>query len=214
MPIPQFPAHETLSNLLWIIGTTLITDEWRATLNVQMRQLPQNWQHFTIRHKKATGGGFARWVRIDDAELAISLGLTVNSRGNYWLRVHTNKCEGLNAHLKHKVKRLRGTRLHYVSGYLAEAVFRMNVRCLLLDPLEAFFKLVAVDSGLPEREEREEPVDDYEEIDVIPENMDVSVDERDDDERLRDEREVQDELDELPDEAEGDESAVNEEQNV
>ena len=178
-----------------IIGTTLITDEWRATLNVQMRHLPQNWQHFTIRHKKATGGGFARWVRIDDEELARSLGLSLNSRGNYWLRVHTNKCEGLNAHLKHKVKRLRGTRLHYVAGYLAEAVFRMNARCLLLDTLEAFFKLVAVDSGLPEREEREELVEDFDEVGEIPEYMDESVDERDDAERLRDEREVQDELD-------------------
>jgi len=179
-------------------GTTLLTDEWRATLNVSMRQLEQNWTHFVIRHKKETGGGFARWARIDDVQLAQSLGLQQNSHGNYWLRVHTNRCEGLNSHLKHKIKRLRGTALHYVQGYLAETVFRMNSRCLLVDPLEAFFKLVSFNDGLPEGEERNEPVEepDGEEIEVID---DEQVDERGDEERQRDERELADELDELPD---------------
>ena len=44
------------------------------------------------------------------------------------LVVHTNKCEGLNSHLKHKIKRIRGTRQHYVAGYIAEACWRMNMR--------------------------------------------------------------------------------------
>jgi len=179
-------------------GTTLLTDEWRATLNVQMRQAEQGWKHFVIRHKKETGGGFARWARIDDIQLAESLGLRQNSHGNYWLRVHTNRCEGLNSHLKHKIKRLRGTALHYVQGYLAETVFRMNSRCLHLDPLEAFFNLVSVRSGLPEREERDEPVEEIDgnEIEVVD---DEEVDERTEEERQRDDRELEDELDELPD---------------
>ena len=59
------------------------------------------------------------------------------------LRVHTNKCEGLNAHLKHKLKRIRGTSRRYVEGYLAEAVFRQNSRAMKESPFEAFLDMIS-----------------------------------------------------------------------
>lgn len=107
-------------------GTALITDEWRATLNSHLRLTEQQFTHFLIKHKEA----YARWVNIEDEALAATLGIPTNSEGNRWLRVHTNKCEGLNAHLKHKLKRIRGTALHYVDGYLQEAAFRQNARAM------------------------------------------------------------------------------------
>jgi len=57
--------------------------------------------------------------------------------------VHTNKCEGLNSHLKHKLKRIRGTRTNLVDGYLAEAVFRQNCRARNIHPYQAFMELAA-----------------------------------------------------------------------
>lgn len=108
-------------------GSMLISDEWRAHLNIVGRLEEKGFQHHIIRHKKATGGGFARTVEINDEEL----------------RVHTNKCEGLNAHLKHKLKRLRGTSRRHVEGYLAEAVFRMNSRASNLTPFEAFVRMIS-----------------------------------------------------------------------
>ena len=44
-----------------------------------------------IRHKKKTGGGFSKIVKMEDGTE---------------LNVNTNKCEGLWAHLKHKTKRI------------------------------------------------------------------------------------------------------------
>lgn len=138
-------------------GTTLITDEWRAHINITQRLVEKGYRHFVIRHKKATGGGFARWVNLkDDLEMAARLGVERNSKGNYWLRVHTNKCEGLNAHLKHKLKRIRGTSRRYVEGYLAEAVFRQNSLALLMTPFEAFLDLISEPVEFNETEEDED----------------------------------------------------------
>lgn len=47
-------------------GTTLITDEWSATLNSHLRLAEHHFNHYLIKHKEA----FARWVNIEDPELA------------------------------------------------------------------------------------------------------------------------------------------------
>jgi hypothetical protein len=127
-------------------GTTLITDEHRTTLNCTLRLTEQKFTHYLIKHKEA----YARWVDIEDPALAASLGLVTNSEGHRWLRVHTNKCEGLNAHLKHKLKRVRGTSLQYVDGYVAEAAFRQNSRARLISsPVAAFFALLRAEQDFP-----------------------------------------------------------------
>jgi len=107
--------------------TTLITDEWGPHLKIPQRLVAHRFTLHLIKHKKTTGGGFARTVVIDGEEL----------------RVHTNKCEGLNSHLKHKIKRLRGTSRQNVEGYLAEAVFRMNVTALKSNVFESFIDLLS-----------------------------------------------------------------------
>lgn len=131
-------------------GTTLITDEWPAHVNIAQRLPDMNLHHFMIKHKEA----YARWENVDE-ELARELGIETNSQGNRWLRVHTNTVEGLNSHLQHKIKRIRGTSLHYVNGYLAEAVFRLNARASLQQPIEAFVDLVAFEPV--ELRDEEEP---------------------------------------------------------
>ena len=107
-------------------------------------RLPEkHLKHFLIKHKKETGGGFARWVNLkEDPQLAAAYGIERNSKGSYWLRVHTNKCEGLNSHLKHKVKRLRGTSRRNVMGYLGESVGRMNATALKMSSFEFFADLI------------------------------------------------------------------------
>ena len=59
------------------------------------------------------------------------------------LIVYTNKCAGLNSHLKHKIKRIRGSNTHYVAGYITEACWRMNIRALKKDHIENFFDMIA-----------------------------------------------------------------------
>jgi hypothetical protein len=46
-------------------GTTLLTDEWAATKRIRFRLQPLGLKHFIIRYKKETGGGFARWAKIE-----------------------------------------------------------------------------------------------------------------------------------------------------
>jgi transposase-like protein len=148
------------ATLDWVIdtyiadGTTLITDEARAHLNFRSRLEQKNLKHFIIRHKKATGGGFARWVLLnDDPQLAASLGVRQCSTGNYWLRVHTNKCEGLNSHLKHKMKRIHGTSRRNVPGYLSEAVLQMNARANKVTPYEQFVDIAQTPILIHDEEE-------------------------------------------------------------
>uniref|UniRef100_A0A915EJZ5 Transposase n=1 Tax=Ditylenchus dipsaci TaxID=166011 RepID=A0A915EJZ5_9BILA len=47
---------------------------------------------------------------------------------NKRLRVHTNKVEGFWSHMKHKIKRIRGTSEKLKSAYVGEAVLRQNCR--------------------------------------------------------------------------------------
>lgn len=54
--------------------------------------------------------------------------------------MHTNKSEGSWAHMKHKIKRLYGTRNELLSSYIAEAVFRQNCRAKKWNILEKFFE--------------------------------------------------------------------------
>ena len=70
-------------------------------------------RHMLIRHKKKTGGGFSKILKVDD-------GTEIN--------VNTNKCEGLWAHLKHKTKRIYGTSTNLTDSYMLEALFRQNAR--------------------------------------------------------------------------------------
>ena len=162
----QRVPQRDVETLDWVLGTyiadgtTLITDEWRATLNSHLRLADHQFQQFTIKHKEA----YARWVDIEDPELAASLGIATNSEGHRWLRVHTNKCEGLNGILKHKLKRIRGTSLRHVDGYLAEAVFRQNARAKKYSSfLDAFVTEIALgdDFELPAEEEMEDTGEDW-----------------------------------------------------
>jgi hypothetical protein len=115
-----------------------MTDEWSATKNIRFRLEPMGLKHHIIRHKKKTGGGFARWVKIEPTGTSRGCrgdGIThldprrcIEPTGCGWLQVHTNKCEGLNAHLKAKLKRIKGSRLKYIDGYIREAVWRQNSR--------------------------------------------------------------------------------------
>jgi IS1 family transposase len=135
-------------------GTTLITDEWAATNQIVKRMPEMRLSHYIIRHKKATGGGFAKWVKTKPAALKEGETYCRGTRPCYvprlckdptqcgWFRVHTNKAEGLNSHLKHKLKRIRGTRAHYIDGYISEAVWRQNARAKKDCLFEAFVDLL------------------------------------------------------------------------
>jgi hypothetical protein len=59
------------------------------------------------------------------------------------LRVHTNKSEGSWAHLKHKIKRIYGTKNILLASYIAEAVFRQNCRAKKWNPMRKFFEELA-----------------------------------------------------------------------
>jgi hypothetical protein len=58
------------------------------------------------------------------------------------LNVHTNKCEGLWAHLKHKTKRIYGTSTNLTDSYMQEALFRLNTRARGEKIMEAFVKIL------------------------------------------------------------------------
>ncbi|KAL3091397.1 hypothetical protein niasHT_025159 [Heterodera trifolii] len=58
-------------------GSIIISDEWPAYLKMSLH-LPQ-YEHYLIRHKKATGGGFSKIITLPN-------GTEFN--------VNTNKCEG------------------------------------------------------------------------------------------------------------------------
>ena len=73
----------------------------------------QYFQNMLIRHKRKTGGGFSKIVKLED-------GTKMN--------VNTNKCEGFWAHLKHKTKRIYGTSTNLTDSYMMEALFRQNAR--------------------------------------------------------------------------------------
>uniref|UniRef100_A0A915EJE8 ISXO2-like transposase domain-containing protein n=1 Tax=Ditylenchus dipsaci TaxID=166011 RepID=A0A915EJE8_9BILA len=65
-------------------GTMLLSDEYPTY--ICLRSHMPEYQHLMIRHKKKTGGGFAKWVKIPRRRV---IGHST------WLRVHTNKCEGM-----------------------------------------------------------------------------------------------------------------------
>jgi hypothetical protein len=90
------------------------------------RDLPQ-YQHLLIRHKKKTGGGFSKIIKLAD-------GAEFN--------VNTNKCEGFWAHLKHKTKRIYGTSTALTESYMHEQLFRMNARAKEQTIIEAFVKII------------------------------------------------------------------------
>lgn len=106
-------------------GTTIISDDWPAyrKLGKQFGK-PMGYKHYIIQHKKT----FARTVK-EDGQL---------------LRVHTNKSEGSWAHLKHKIKRLYGTRNELLASYVAEAVFRQNCRAKKWNYLERFMQQLSI----------------------------------------------------------------------
>ena len=66
-----------------------------------------------IRHKKKTGGGFSKILKMEDGTE---------------LNINTNKREGLWAHLKHKTKRIYGTSTNLTDSYMMETLFRQNAR--------------------------------------------------------------------------------------
>src|SRR4051812_9465092 len=94
--------------------------------------MPQ-YKHLMIRHKKKTGGGFARWVKIPRRRV---IGHST------WLRVHTNKCEGMWELMKHKIKRLRGTSEAHLQGYISEAIFRMNTNAMKMNVFEHIIDVI------------------------------------------------------------------------
>lgn len=104
-------------------GTVIISDEWPAYLQME-RRMPQ-YRLMLIRHKKKTGGGFSRVVKMEDGSE---------------LNVNTNKCEGLWCHLKHKTKRIYGTSTNLTDSYMMEALFRQNTRASKESISNAFVK--------------------------------------------------------------------------
>lgn len=111
-----FRVHDRTKKTLYALirkhikpKTTIISDDWPAyrKLGKQFGK-PLGYKHYIICHKKT----FARTVKENGIPL----------------RVHTNKSEGSWAHLKHKMKRLYGTRNELIGSYVAEAVFRQNCR--------------------------------------------------------------------------------------
>lgn len=106
-------------------GTTIISDDWPAYRNLG-KQLgkPIGYKHYIMCYKKQ----FARTVQENDQAL----------------RIHTNKSEGSWAHLKHKIKRLYGTRNELLASYIAETVFRQNCRAKKWNYLEKFMEQLSV----------------------------------------------------------------------
>lgn len=102
-------------------GTTIISDEWPAYLRLE-KNLPM-YKHLLIRHKKDSGGSFAKSMLLPDGSK---------------LRIHTNKCEGLWSHLKHKIKKIRGTSKSLLQSYISEGVFRMNIRASKSNIFQSF----------------------------------------------------------------------------
>ena len=80
-----------------------------------------------IRHKKKTGGGFSKILKMEDGTE---------------LNINTNKCEGLWAHLKHKTKRIYGTSTNLTDSYMMEALFRQNARARGETASSAFLKML------------------------------------------------------------------------
>ena len=80
-----------------------------------------------IRHKKKTGGGFSKILKMEDGTE---------------LNIDTNKCEGLWAHLKHKTKRIYGTSTNLTDSYMMEALFRQNARAREETVASAFLKIL------------------------------------------------------------------------
>ena len=80
-----------------------------------------------IRHKKKTGDGFSKILKMEDGTE---------------LNINTNKCEGLWAHLKHKAKRIYGTSTNLTDSYMMEALFRQNARARGETASSAFLKML------------------------------------------------------------------------
>lgn len=105
---------ETIDQLVMLYvaeHTELISDEWPAHKHMKSRLLRKHsyklGSHRMVKHKET----FAKYVTLEDGTR---------------LTVHTNKEEGLHAHLKRKMKYMMGTSRDHVEGYVAEALFKMN----------------------------------------------------------------------------------------
>lgn len=110
-------------------GSTLVSDEWPAHRNLKHRLANMYGFHLTehrmVKHKET----FCETIEREDGTI---------------LKIHTNKEEGLHAHLKAKMKRIFGTCVDNVEGYVAEEVFKLNARARMTTPFVAFLDFIAV----------------------------------------------------------------------
>lgn len=124
---------ETIDRLVMLYvaeGTDLVSDEWPAHKHLKSRlQREHDYKlgsHRMVKHKET----FAKYVTLEDGTR---------------LTVHTNKEEGLHAHLKRKMKYMMGTSRDHVEGYIAEALFKMNCMATNRHVFEAFLDEISVD---------------------------------------------------------------------
>jgi hypothetical protein len=118
-------------------NSTIIHDDWPAYRSIGKRLgKPMGYKDYVICHKKQ----FAKYIFIN---FPIKFFRTVIFE-NLPLRIHTNKSEGAWAHLKHKIKRIYGTKNQLLTSYVTEAVFRQNCRAKKWNILSKLFEQISV----------------------------------------------------------------------
>lgn len=109
--------------------SSLVSDEWPAHKYLKKRLEEEHGYvlavHLMVKHKET----FCKKVKLADGTA---------------FYIHTNKQEGLHAHLKKKMKNMMGTSVNNVEGYIAEAVFKLNCAAKNLNVFEEFLSLISI----------------------------------------------------------------------